>query len=208
MIRRLLNFLFGKKPTPFLNHIAALFPDKKDQETLLRFMANIVQFPTQRYGRALVLVAPKASGKDILLSVLRSSVPDNAITVTDYQSLFSRFNYPLANKSLVLVQCGSRIADTLDKIKPLVSSHEMEFSIKGKDRELGATPTNIIVIGDGLFEDELNDADTRRFHYVISPHTSAQKVAVAGSDTLTFALWMATKGNMELVADFLRKYPL
>lgn len=214
MIRRLINFLFGKKPKPFLDHIAALFPLPEQQELLLKFMAHIVQYPNLRYGRALVLVAPRGSGKDTLLSVLRGAVPDNEIVVTDYQTVSGRFNHALANKSLVLVQCGSRVTDTLGEIKPLILMHRMEFTEKGKEREWGATPTNFIVVGDTIeiggstAVEEMYNEENRRFYYVVSPHTSSKKVRIAGSDPVKFVLWMGTAGNKELVTEFLRKYPV
>lgn len=127
-------------PARFLNHVAKLFPDPRDQRIFLSWMAAIVQYPGIKFPWAMVVQGTHGNGKGILWQFLSYAVGGESgeyVEQVDTESIESDFRKWLVNKVLYLaldIHPGGNQEKMFNKLKLLITERRQSVQGKGVDR--------------------------------------------------------------------------
>lgn len=135
-------------PSPFLNHIAKMFPNERDQQILLSWMARAIR-PDHRGQKIMwspVIQGTEGSGKTPIMIVLEYGIGEQYYHVPNAQDLMNKFNSYIDGKLIIAVdevQTDSK-RELLETLKPLITNPRAEVQNKGADKRMADNATNWI----------------------------------------------------------------
>jgi hypothetical protein len=94
---------------PILTHIREVLcaGSTPDYESLMAWLAHVVQDPAEKTGWCPVIISNQGTGKGMIFSSLVGGIfAELGLHVTNFDSVVSRFNDELSMKSFVLVDEG------------------------------------------------------------------------------------------------------
>lgn len=109
--------------TMFLDHIAYLFPDEKEQEIVLDYMAFQVQKPGQKVHWALLVQGEQGNGKSYIGYVMKCVLGNHNVRNVNSHSLHEDFTGWQKNTQFVIVEemMAKGRLELMNKLKPMIT---------------------------------------------------------------------------------------
>jgi len=160
---------------PWLDHVAYLVPDEVERNTLLDYLAHIIQRRGVKIRWAPLLVGRQGTGKDMMIKPVVHFFAHNAREIKPEQ-LMEKFNSFLENE-LIVVEEMVRFdkAEVYDRIKPMISGTATErLTVERKHKEAYEVPNRVNFFFFSNNPDAVKlDDDDRRF-FVVSSEAEKQ----------------------------------
>jgi len=196
---------------PFLYFLSKLFPNARDREIMLCFMAAIVQYPGIKFDWCPVIQGTQGNGKSLLMKILTKAVGERHCFTPQTDEISSKFNPWIAEKLFISIEeiytPGKR--DLVETLKMLITEDRLAIQPKHVDQVMADNRANFMMTTN--FKDAiLKTKDTRRYSINICPQqTRADNVR----DGLTIAFfvefveWLKSEGYSN-IAGFLKRFPI
>jgi hypothetical protein len=163
-------------PTPFIDHIAILFPDPQDRQLLLYYLAATVQHQGIKFKWCPIIQGVEGNGKTLITEIMAFCIGHRYTHYPRASELTSKFNDWMYQKILIGVEdiySSDPKIDLIEHLKPMITSTMHEIEPKGGAKVSRSVCCNFIINTnhkDGLRKTR-ND---RRF----APLYTAQQAAV------------------------------
>lgn len=207
--------------TLFTNHLAALLPNKRDQEIILAYMAAAVQYPGVKFVWTPLLQGCEGNGKSLFIRVLSYAVGHRYTHLPNAADLAgngSTFNAWMQFKLFIGVE-EIRVAhkkEAQDALKRLITEDRIEIQGKGADQVMGDNRANFFM--NSNFKDAVfKHRGDRRYSVFYTAQQEPEDLMAAGWLTRDFQLtdyfprlykWLKEEGGYSHVAHFLKHYPI
>lgn len=188
---------------PVLDHIKDVLcaGDERVYAFALKYLAHILQNPTEKCGVALLFFSVPGAGKGALLDFLERVIGGTHVTVVqDNQSLTGEFNAHRANKLLILaneLKNGGVACKEANVLKSMITDKTDHIRCLGKDRRQIDSVSSLM-----MFTNERRavriDPDDRRY-------CAIECSAVHVNDVKYFKLLYATIENLQAQVEFFRQ---
>jgi hypothetical protein len=194
-------------PSPFLSHVARLYPDPQDQTIILTYMISLVQNPGVKFQWCPVLQGVPGSGKTTLLRCLVEAIGDHYFYKPKAKELGSKFNAGFMNKLLIGVEevhINDR-REVIDAIKDVITDTRIEFEAKGQDQHMGDNRANWFMLTN--HKDAIpKDRNDRRFAVFFGAHQDVDDLRRDGMTGKYFRdlyHWLEKEDGYRIVANYL-----
>lgn len=200
-------------PTPFLNHMAKLFPDERDRTIVLCYMAAAVQYVGVKFGWCLFIQGVEGNGKTLITKVLQYAIGKRYAYFPKAAELHSRFNDWIYGKLLIGVEDIKVTEDQAavwESLKPAITGEEIEVEGKGLKKLTREIYANFILNSnhkDGLKKTK-ND---RRIAPFFTPQQEAEDLerdGMGGKYFYDLYKWLKEENGYAICADFLQNYAI
>jgi hypothetical protein len=91
-------------PALFLELVRRMYPDPREQEILLTYMASMLQCPGKKARWALILQGVRGNGKTTLMDILSQALPDEYVHAQNVVDLGNKFNIWMRDQLLITVE--------------------------------------------------------------------------------------------------------
>lgn len=196
----------------FLDHIEKLFPNKRDQDIILSYLAALVQYIGKKFKWCIVLQGTQGNGKTFFSRVISYIVGDRYTQFPRADEIASRFNDWADGAIFVSIEDAyypdSR-AEIMETLKPMLDLERQMVEGKGKKKTMKDICCNYII--NTNHKDALRKSkDDRRFAIFYTPQQSVEDLhrdGMMGSYCPDLYNW-AKNGGYAAIADFLLTYPI
>lgn len=153
-------------PGPFPNVLELLqhlFPEEREREHVLKYLAFIFQNPGTKIAHALVIRGVPGSGKSTFLKLVRSGVGETNHKDAEGSQLLSRFRADLTNVQVLAVEevaHGERI-DVGEVTKTLITQRYIRVEEKFQPVASARTPDAILFVSNHHAPVPLDENDRR-----------------------------------------------
>lgn len=197
-------------PTPFLAHMAKLFPIDTDRAILVAYFAALAQHPGRKFRWAPMIQGVEGNGKSFLAGCMEYIVGQHYTHKPSANDLKNPFNSYLENKLLIVVEEvhteGRR--DLLDLMKPLITDERIETQPKGVDKRMIDNRANWMFFSNHKDAIPISDS-SRRYapFYCAQQHRShLERDGMDGRYFVDLFRWARDGGGYAIVADYLKNY--
>jgi hypothetical protein len=141
---------YGDDVSPFLSHLAKMFPDARDRQIITSYMAAVVQYPGVKFQWCPVIQGTEGNGKSLLIRCITYAVGDRYTHSVNSQTLADgggKFNKWIENKLFIdfeEIYTGDR-RDMMEILKPIVTNPRIEIQGKGANQYTGDNRANIMM---------------------------------------------------------------
>lgn len=199
--------------SPFLEHVAKLLPDQRDQQIILSYMAACVQHKGHKFQWAPLIQGAPGNGKTLLTRVLKRAIGDRYTHMPRAKNIDGQFNGWMYGKLLVAVEdvyAEEFRRDVMETLKPIITNGDgLEIERKGHDQ------VTVNVCANFFFNANEKDAVTKsKDDRRICPFYTAQQSAAdllrdgMGGDYFAKLYGWLNDGGYAVVHDYLATYPI
>lgn len=198
--------------TPFLDHVARLFPVERDRRILLTYMASLVQNPGVKFQWAPVIVGVQGNGKTLLISVIVHCLGEQYCYLPNTAKMTRNginFNGWIQGKLFLGMEevYSANRRDFLEEFKTYVTNLRLPIEGKGQDEYMGDNRANMIFLTN--HEDGIPfDPDERRYAAMFTAQREKEDKVRDGMGGDYFPrLWgWLRSGGFAAVNGYLRSY--
>lgn len=199
-------------PSPFLQHLAKVLPDSRDQQILLSYMAACVQYPGVKFQWAPLLQGVEGNGKTLFTRCVAFAVGDKYVHFPKASQIAKQFNGWMYGKIFIGVEdiyVPDSQREILEELKPMITGDRMEIESKGVDQITQWVCCNFMLNSnhkDGIRKTR-ND---RRFAPFYSAQQQNEDLVRDGMTNGYFPRlydWLKS-GGYEIVNNLLKTYPI
>jgi hypothetical protein len=196
----------------FLEHLERLFPDKRDQDIILNYLAALVQYIGKKFKWCIVLQGTQGNGKTFLSRIISYVVGDRYTQFPRADEIASKFNDWEDQTLFVSIEDAyypdSR-AEIMEALKPMLDLERRMIEGKGKKKIMKDICWNAI-INTNHKEALRKSKDDRRFAVFYTAQQSVEDLYrddMMGDYFPDLYNW-ANNGGYAAIADFLMNYPI
>jgi len=198
-------------PSPFLDHLARVLPDRRDRQILLSYMAAVVQFPGVKFQWAPLLQGVEGNGKTLFITCLANAVGHKYTHLPNAADISNKFNAWILSKlfiGLEEIQIGDR-QEVIDTLKALITNDRIEIQGKGTNQETGDNRANFFLCSNykNAVRKTLND---RRYCVLFSAQQEFKHLArdgMGGDYFPNLYAWLRADG-FAIVTKYLAEYKI
>lgn len=134
----------------FLQHLAAVLPDERDQTVLLSYMAAVVQYPGVKFQWAPLLQGVEGNGKTLFIRCLSHAVGHRYTHLPNAADLGgngTKFNAWIQGRMFIGIEeiYVSDKRELTEALKPLITNDRIEVQGKGADQITGDNRANFML---------------------------------------------------------------
>lgn len=190
---------------PFTELLDRLFPDSEDYQTVLSFIAHIIQHPDIRPSYGLLLTSESGTGKGFLYSaILRPLLSNQTVQLDNYNALFKTHSTALSNTLLVMLDDPkSDHKSTMTKLKSALTEPTRQIEEKFKEARTVNTYSRVILASNERVPLKLNESDVRRWY---APKYIQHRVNK--HETVEFIESIANQIDLSAIYNYLLNYDL
>ena len=194
--------------SPFLNHVAKVLPNPRDQQIILSYMAACVQHKGVKFQWAPLLQGVEGNGKTLLTRCVAEAVGRRYVHWPKASKLAKEFNAWMVGKLFFAVEdiyVPDARREVIEELKPMITGGDgLEIEAKGVDQ------TSADICGNFMFNSNHRDAikktgNDRRFCVLFSAQQEARDLARDGMSGDYFPLiyeWLRADG-FAIVSEYL-----
>ena len=165
-------------------HMALMFPDARERELLLSWLAFNVQNPGVKIRWAVVLHGVQGDGKSWFFDLLREMLGAINVSTINASLLTSNFNDWAAGASVMNIDelkanSYDRV-DVMNQLKPVMSNSMISIHPKGRPAYMAPNITNYFITTNYL--DGVPQTDAERRYMVLSSALTTATVKTMGAD--------------------------
>jgi hypothetical protein len=164
-----------------LAHLERLFPDTREREILLSWMAHNVRHPGRKIRWAPYLYGPQGTGKTFIGELLGMVMGESNTRVLAGSTIQSSFNGWSTGFALVVVEevyQAGHLFETEEKLKAPIANNTIDVHRKGKDSYRAPNFTNYLLLSNHPDGMPINEGD-RRFFFLQCALTADEAQALA-----------------------------
>jgi len=198
-------------PSLFLNHVARLLPDTRDQQILLSYMAALVQYPGKKFFWAPILQGVQGNGKTLFINALTYAVGLRYTHYPNPDDISNKFNSWILNKLFIGVEevYVAEKQDLVNTLKRLVANKRVDIQGKGTNQSTGDNRANFFMCTN--HKDALRvKEDDRRYaiFFTAQQHKSdLERDGMTGDYFPVLYTWL-DNGGYAVVNWYLRSYAI
>jgi len=200
-------------PTPFLAHMEKLFPNERDRQIVLSYMAAIVQYPGVKFQWAPLIQGTQGNGKTTLSRCVAYAVGQQYTHWPKASKLSGQFNGWMRDKLFYAVEdiyaAGVASDEVMEELKPMITGEYLEIEGKGVDQ------ITLNICGNFLFNTNHKAGlrKTRGDRRIAPFYTPQQEHGDLARDGMTPAYFIALRAWLEadgyaIVAELLHTMPI
>ena len=198
-------------PAPFLDLVAKMLPDPRDQRIVLTWFASMVQNPGVKFQWAVVLQGAEGNGKTFLLNALSYAVGIGNTHMPNPEDMNEKYNDYLHNNLLIGVEevhmQGRR--DMLDRLKKYITNSRVEIRAMGVNKFMADNLTNWLFLTNHRDAVVKTENDRRYCVFYTAQQTAADVTAAGMGGRYWPDMWnWARNGGFDAVAAWLKAVPL
>ena len=192
----------GEVARLFLNHVENLIAEPEYRQTLIDFLAFLVQHPGQKIRWAVLLQGAQGCGKTLLAEVMRAVLGSAHVKTVDSNALKGQWNEWACGYQLVTLEeirvAGQNRHEIMNALKPLVSNTYIAISRKFSDTREAMNRTNYLLFTN--HHDSLAITSDDRRYYVLKSkiQTKEQVQQLGGTEYFTRLFEMIRNHGAEL----------
>lgn len=199
--------------TPFLKHLAKLFPVERDCLIVLAYLAAVVQHKGVKFQWCPVIQGVEGNGKTLLTRCVAFAVGDRYTHYPKAAEIAGKFNDWLYKKVFIGIEdvyFPDAKIEIMETLKPMVTNYRQEIEPKGGAKVTRDICANFLINTnhkDGLRKTE----GDRRFAIFYSAQQSIGDLTRDGMDGDYFYDlydWLNNRGGYAIVCKFLHTYAI
>jgi hypothetical protein len=197
----------------FVDLIKRMYPDERDAQILISWMAACVQHVGVKFRWAPVLQGAQGCGKTTITECLSYAIGRQFVVMPKVSELVSKFNSWLDGKLLIVVNemhQGRDHKEIEGEIKKLITEGTVEIEAKGKDQYTATNFANFIFTLNDKSGFKKSKGD-RRFCVMYSQIQEVGDLLAHGLTQAYFVHlhnWLANEDGFAIVAHYLNAYPI
>jgi hypothetical protein len=199
-------------PAPFLEHLAKLLPDPRDQQILLAYMAACIQHKGVKFQWAPLLQGTEGNGKTLFTRCVAFAIGKRYTHLPKADDIDNKFNGWMLNKLFIGVEdiyVPDHRREVVEALKPMITNADLEIQLKGVDQvTMGICANFILNMNDKAgFKKTAND---RRFCMFYTAQQSNDDIKRDGMDGDYFPkiyAWLRG-GGYAIVNEYLSTYAI
>jgi hypothetical protein len=207
--------IYGADVSRFTGHLEKMFPNERDREIIINFMAAVVQYPGIKFQWCPVIQGTEGNGKSMLIRAITAAVGErythsvNSATLADGGGKFNKW---LENKLFIdfeEIYTGDRM-DMMEILKPIVTNPRLEIQGKGMDQYTGDNRANMMMATNHK-NAIIKTAKDRRYAVIYTAQQSYEDCLRDGMDDEYFSSiydWLSKEDGYAAVAGWLASYPI
>lgn len=196
----------------FLDHIAKILPNERDQQIMLSYMAAMVQYKGVKFQWAPLLQGVQGNGKTLLTTCVEQAVGLSYSHLPNADNISNKFNSWMYGKILIGVEdikVGENQFNVIERLKPMITGNRVAIEPKGVDQSTMEICCNFI------FNSNHKDAirkskDDRRFCIFYTAQQAAEDIirdGMGGEYFTSLYKWLKEEGYA-YVTEFLCTYAI
>jgi hypothetical protein len=197
--------------TPFLRHLALVFPDQRDQRLILSYMAACVQRQGTKFQWAPLIQGAEGNGKTLFTRCVAEAVGQRYTHWVRAERISAQFNGWLTNKTFIGVEdiyVPESRREVWETLKPMITGELQEVESKGVDQDTRNVVCNFMLNSNhrNAVRKTRND---RRLAIFYTAQQSAEDVErdMGGDYFGKLYDWLRADGYA-MVAEYLYTYPI
>ena len=200
--------------TPWLNHLAMMFPDAHDRHVLLGFMAYCARFPGVKVAWAPLIQSCEGAGKNLIKYAMQHALGASYCYEAKSDQLAEtggKFNAWMREKLMIIADeiKTDEKRKLVEILKPFITERRIEIQGKGADQVQEDNAANLIFFTN--YQDAIPvTIDSRRYAVLFSALQSHRDLLAAGFDDQYFKRlyhWM-DNGGKPRIAHYLQNYAI
>ncbi len=135
-------------PKPFIDHMVKLFPDDRDRDIILAYMAAIVQHRGVKFQWAPLIQGARGNGKTLLSRCVIEAIGRKHCHIPMTSEITDKFNDWRENKIFIAVEdiyIPSERRELVELLKPMITLDWAEIQGKGQDKRARRVCDNYIL---------------------------------------------------------------
>lgn len=198
--------------TPFLNHLAKILPEPRDQEILLAYMAACIQHKGVKFQWAPLIQGAEGNGKTLFTRCVAFAVGSRYTHLPPSNEIAEKFNEWLFNKLFIGVEdvyVPDHKKEIIEVLKPMITNDRLAKRAMQQAQVMGDNYANFIL--NSNHKDAIRKTrNDRRFAVFYSAQQLDTDLVRDGMDGNYFPeLYNWLKGDgYAIVADYLANYAI
>ena len=199
--------------TPFLVHIAKLFPDPNDQAIILAYLAAIIQHKGIKFQWCPLIQGVEGNGKTFLTRCVAFAIGSRYSHFPKAAEIAGKFNGWLYSKIFIGVEdiyLHDNRFEVMETLKPMITGERQEIESKGMDKITRDVCANFLINTnhkDGLIK-TTSDRRFAPFYTAQQSLADLQRDGMLGEYFHDLYHWAAKCGGYAIIADYLENYPI
>lgn len=200
--------------TPFMDLMSKLYPDPRDHEIIMSYIAAVVQYPGIKFQWSPLVQGVQGNGKSFITRCLSAAVGERFTHLPNSHELGEgggKFNDWLAGKLFIGIEeiYVSDKREVNDILKVMITNERMEFQAKGGDQETGDNRANFYCTTNHK-EAIIKTKDDRRWCVFYTPQQTLEDLINWGMDGNYFTdlYHWARSGGYAHVTNYLQNYQI
>jgi hypothetical protein len=197
----------------FLDHVAKLLPNRRDQEILLSYMAACVQYQGVKFRWAPLIQGVQGNGKSTLIECVVAAIGEKYAFMANAAGLANKFNNWLVDNVFYGVEdiyVPDAQREVMEVLKPMITASRIEIEAKGRDQQ------TMRVCGNFMFNSNHRDAirktkDDRRFAIFFTAQQEKSDLDRCGMTAEYFHRlqnWLHKENGYAIVTELLYTYAI
>lgn len=198
--------------SPFLYHLEKLFPDERDREIVLCYLAALIQYPGRKFKWCIVLQGTQGNGKTFLSRIITFTIGDRYTQYPRADQIGSNFNDWQENTIFVCIEEAyypEGRAENMEILKTMVDLTRVQVEGKGRKKVMRDVCFNMM-INTNHKEGLRKSKDDRRFAIFYTPQQCVEDLRRDGMTDGYFRDkiygWADNKDGYAKCAEFLYTY--
>ncbi len=195
---------------PFLDLVRKLFPNSRDREIILGYMAACIQYPGKKFQWAPLIQGCEGNGKSLLLTAVSRAVGIRYTHKPPARDISNVFNAWITGKLFIAVEevYAHDNREVMDALKPLITDSRVPVTPKGVDQVTGDNRANFICTSNHKNAIKVARKNNRRWCIFYTPQQSEDDLIRDGMGGLYFPNlynWFENRGHA-IISEFLYNY--
>lgn len=199
-------------PTLFLQHLAKLLPNERDQRILLSYIAACVQHVGVKFQWCPLIQGVEGNGKSLISRCTAEAVGQRYTHWARADKISAQFNSWLVNNVLACVEdiyVPESKRHVWEVLKPMITGERQEVERKGIDQDTSNVVINFLLNSNHKDAVRKTANDRRLAIFYTAQQTAKDVERDMGGDYMSRIYgWLKHEGGYAVVADFLATYPI
>lgn len=169
-------------PGPFLKHVEKLFPNERDREIILAYMAACIQHKGVKFQWAPLIQGEEGNGKTLFSRCVAFALGRPYCHFPKAQDIDNEFNSWLHRKLFIGVEdiyVPESRREVMEALKPMITGDQQEVTYKGVDQAMADVCANFIL--NSNYKDAIKmHVGSRRFAIFYTPQQHVQDLETHG----------------------------